>query len=131
MRDSSFGYLTGYKESNLKVFGSLLMICLALMTGYLMGSERYLFSVILLFAALFPLTFFVNLEIIIYLLVISIPFSKFTIFSLDKIAGNLGNVPMHSSHILALLLIFIAIPRMMLGKREIRVDISTIIEKQQ
>jgi O-antigen ligase len=129
MRDSSFGYLTGYKESNLTVFGSLLMICLALMTGYLMGSERYLFSVILLFAALFPLTFFVNLEIIIYLLVISIPFSKFVIFSLDKIAGSLGNVPVHSSHILALLLIVIAIPKMMLGKREIRVDISTIIEK--
>lgn len=67
----------------------------------------------MIFAVLTLASFHANPEILlIYLLTISIPFSHFPFFSLDELIGCAGKIPVHTGHILAVILIFIAAIRM-------------------
>jgi O-antigen ligase len=120
MRGINFDHIINKEQFNFKLVSLLAAISIAILAGYLINSESYflgglIFSIFLIF----PL--FLNQKILIYLLIISIPFFNFELFSLDKLIKVIGTVPIHSSHILSVILIFIVAIRMIAKLGEIKI----------
>lgn len=108
MRELDIGHIVDNRQSNSGLFKLTVVVCLTVLIGYLISSERYIFLGVTIFAVLTLPLLHTNIGILlIYLLTISIPFYNFPLFPLSKLVGGAGNVPVHSGHILAVILIFI------------------------
>lgn len=126
MRELNFDHIVDKEQFNLRLVSLAGVIFLLALTGYLVSSQSYLFLCVLIFTVFsIPSSSLINPKILVYLLVISIPFFAFELFPVNKLIRGWGSVPIHSSHILAVMLIFIVTIRMMLkiGKIKIKVDV--------
>jgi O-antigen ligase len=126
MRESSFRQIAHRKQFNSGLFVLLAAALFGVLTAYLITTQSYLSFGVLVFAVfLIFSSFIVNPKIFIYLLVISIPLSlsNFELFNLNKFVAGAGNVPVHLSHILAVILIFIAAIRMMPRIEQIKIGV--------
>jgi len=124
MREINLGYIFGRRQFNFGLFNPTVVICLGVLVliGYLISSESYIFLGVMIFAVFALASFHANPEILlIYLLVISVPFFNFVLFPLNKLIGGVGNVPVHSGHILAVILIFLVAIRMIAKIGEIKI----------
>lgn len=122
MRELNFGYIADSRQFSSGLFNLTVGICFAVLAGYLIISESYIFLGVIIFAVLILATFHANPEILlIYLLTISIPFFNCVLFPLNKLVPGVGNVPVHSGHILAVILIFLVAIRMMAKIGEIKI----------
>jgi len=84
-----------------------MVVFFVVLISYLISSENYIFLIVTILTVLTLASFNTNPEIIvIYLMTVSIPFWKFELFSLNKVIKGMGEVPVHSVHILAVILIF-------------------------
>lgn len=126
MRKSSFSQIAHRKQFNSGLFVSLAAALFGVLTAYLITTQSYLSFGVLVFAVfLIFSSFIVNPKIFIYLLVISIPLSlsNFELFNLNEFVAGAGNVPVHLSHVLAVILIFIAAIRIMPRIGQIKIGV--------
>lgn len=120
MKGINFDLIINKERVNLKLFSLFIAIGIAALAAYSINSESYfLGGVIFSIFLIFPL--FLNQKILIYLLIISIPFFNFELFKLNELVKGAGSVPIHSSHILSVILIFIIAIRMMPKIKETKV----------
>ncbi len=127
MRRINLDYLFDRRRFTLGLFNPAVLICLGILVlaGYLISVEGYIFLGVMTFGVLGLASCYANVEILlIYLLIISIPFRNFELFSLNNLIGGWGDVPIHSSHVLAAVLIATVSIRVMpkIGK----IDVSPI-----
>ena len=122
MREIRFGNIVDREQLNSRFFILTGLIFFIFLTGYLISNESYFFLGVLVFVVLILGPFRTNPGVIlIYLLTISIPFSSLVLFSLNKIVPGVGDVPVHTGHILAIMLIIISAIRLIPKIEEIKI----------
>ncbi len=116
MRIRKFANIFAKRTSNLGSVNRNMVIWFGIiaLTGYLISTEGYIYLALMGFAILVLISYYVNLEIaLVYLLIISLPFRNFELFPLNMLIAAGGEVPIHSSHILAVMLIVLVCIKML------------------
>jgi O-antigen ligase len=102
------------------IWGAFVLI--GVLISYLLAIQSYLLLALLIYLIFLPFfALYINPIFLIYMLIISVPFSKYELFSLNRIVEGAGEVPVNSSHILGIMLITTSAIRFMPKMRDIKI----------